>query len=158
VSGDPLIAELRRRDPGCGFCAATDAVIAGHDLRNDGNRQVGRDIYIQTWDPPTVPRAGLSRGLGLRVGARETFPHCELRCVRDGERIAVLLVAADGREPSRRLWCAAGSGDEYDEACFLWLAPQEFLCTPWHDGDPQCQVVTVEGLRAFAAAWAPTMP
>lgn len=155
MSGDPLITELNRRKPSCGFCPATTPVIAGHDLKSYGNRHFGKDIYMQTWDPPEVSRDGLLRGRALRVGAREAFPHCELHCVRDGEHIAVLLVAADGSEPSRRLWCAAGSGEDYDEARFLWITPQEFLCTPWHDGEPQCQVITVDGLRAFAAKWVP---
>jgi hypothetical protein len=153
VSDDPLIEELKRRNRECGFCPATDGVIQGHDLQSDGNRFVCSNVYMKTSDPPEVSLAGLLRGRSLRVGAREAFPHCELRCVRDAGRIAVLLVAGDGGEPSRRLWCEAGAAEDYDEACFVWFAPQEYVCSPWHDGDPQCQVITIDRLREFARAW-----
>ena len=131
-------------------------VIAGHDLRSDGNRQVGRDIYISTGAEPVIVCTDLMRGRSLRVDEHEHFPHCDLCCLRHDERIVVVVTDHYGHELSRRLSYPASSDGDYDEARFLWFGPQEALCTPWHDGEPQCQVITVDLLRTFAAQWLPT--
>ncbi len=150
---DPLLAQLQKILCRAGICSATTGVIEHFDLLSDGNRHFGSSVYVQTRDEGRPVIDDLRLGRVLHPGQREHFPHCDLICRRDGTQIIVVVVSHDGRELSRRLSCAATAAEAYDEALFLGFGPQEYLCTPWHDGEPQRQVITVDGLRAYAAAW-----
>jgi hypothetical protein len=152
---DLLIEDLRRLLPRSGIMPATSAVIEHFDLLASGNACVGTSIYIQSQAAEHPDLGGLRRGRELRPGHRELFAHCELRCLRAGSEIVVVVVDQRGGELSRRLTCAASAAETYDEALFVWFGPQEYLCTPWHDGEPNRSVITVDALRAYAAAWTP---
>lgn len=155
---DPLIVALRKRLPDAGIIAATTGVIEKFDLLSDGNRQFGASVYIQSQASDRPALGDLHRGRDLRPGHRESFPCCDLLCRQDEGSVIVVVASHDGSELSRRLSCAISPTGTYDEALFLWCGPQEYICTPWHDGDPERQVISVDGLRAYAAAWEPPKP
>mgnify|MGYP006301108411 CR=1 FL=1 len=150
---DPLIAALRQAHPGIDFRPATDSVVEHADLETTGNRACGANIYIATHSPPDIDLRDFRCRRQLRVGETEAFTHCELRCFREAGEIVAALFDASGTGVSHRLRCRTAA-DEIDEALLAWLGPLEDICTPWSDNDPpQCQVITVDRLRAYGQAY-----
>ncbi len=149
---DAVLAILEARNTrDLGFLEATDEVTRGHDLQSDGNRRVGKDIYISTQAPPEVDRSRLIAGARLRVGARERLRRGELRCQRSGDDVTVAVYGARGEPITRVLACRAPGEDELDEGRFTWFSPTEIIGHPWSDNEPAVvQVVTVERLRKLA--------
>lgn len=149
MNADPVLEKLRRLRPEIDWRPASDEVVEGHDLRSSGNRSHGRNVYVATHDTPPVDREALRTGRVLSPGREEAFPGCVLRFARRGALVTAALYDASGRALSRVLR-AVSAADEVDEALFTWFGPLEDICTPWSDNDPpQCQVLTLEGLRAY---------
>jgi hypothetical protein len=147
---DKLIEKLRKARPGIDFISASDAVIEGHNLEDSGNRSYGKNLYVATGSTPKIDLSGYLIGKTISVGSVESFAHCELRCTRSGKRVAISLTSTNGNTIGRELQVSS-QDDSIDEALFAWFGPSEDICTPWSDNDPpQCQVITLEGLRAFA--------
>ena len=147
---DKLIDKLSKARPGLDFIPASDAVIEGHDLRASGNRAYGKNLYVATGATPEINLSDYKIGVTISVGSVERYPNCELRCTRKGKQVCVGLTSTNGKKIGREL-TVSSQDDSLDQALFTWIGPAEDLCTPWSDNDPpQCQVITIEGLRAFA--------
>jgi len=130
------------------FSPATDAVVEGARLEPVSGGMVSVS-QVGSFEPEP---SDLVVGRTIDVGHLESFEGGDLRCYREGSDVFVALFR-DGRSVTRALRCRVRPFPEggVDEAQFAWFGPVEYIGTPWSDNDPfQCQVVTVDRLRAYA--------
>ncbi len=150
---DAVIDQLNRKVRRIHFTAATNPLIEGAGLRETGNRSYGKNIYVATHDPYKANDEDLLIGRALSAGTVERLGDLELRCEAKHGALAVAIFDAQGRARSRTLTARVHGATACDEGLFAWFSELEDICTPWNDSDPPvCQVVTVDGLRRYAAA------
>jgi hypothetical protein len=145
-----IIDRLNERKKGSiEFSLATDPVVEGMKLEpvSGGTVSVSQ---VGSFEPEPED---LVVGRTIDVGHLEQLEGCDLRCYREGSDVYVALFREGGRV-SRALKCRVNPLPEggVDEGLFTWFGPVEYIGTPWSDNDAfQCQVVTVDRLRAYAA-------
>ncbi|MBW2253839.1 MAG: hypothetical protein JRI25_04500 [Deltaproteobacteria bacterium] len=144
-----IIDRLNERERGhIEFYLATDAVVAGGKLEpvSGGSVSVSQ---VGTFEPELED---LVVGRTIDVGHLESLEGGDLQCYQKGSDVLVALFR-EGRPVSRVLKCRAEAPlpeGGVDEGLFTWFGPVEYVGTPWSDNDDfQCQVVTVDRLRAY---------
>lgn len=136
------------------FSRATDAVVAGFELKP----QHGGSVSVSQTGAYTANLLELVTGRLMAAGHEESFKHGTLRCYRQAGALCVAVFSGT-RPISRILQCllpVSAQTGPVDEGMFTWFGPREYIGTAWSDNDPdQCQVITVDRLRHFAAAGKP---
>jgi hypothetical protein len=140
-----------------GFQEAAIEVTGGADL--DAPVPSTRSVAIAKAGTFVAAPAELEIGRAIADGHREELAHCELRCFVARQHLAVAVFDREGQAISRVLRARSRGVTSCDEGLFAWFGPLEYVLTPWSDNDPpQCQVVTIDSLRRFAAAWTGAPP